>query len=87
MARQLRIQYPLISKYPVSGIAPFTFLTPLFGVASGGLLLGEPLTPMLVCALTLVGTGIYLINAEPLTVYWLFLAFTSQMAHQIEFSQ
>ncbi len=52
----------LIQKYPVSRIAPFTFLTPLFGVLSGALLLGEPLTPTLVFALCLVGTGIYLVN-------------------------
>lgn len=52
----------LIRKYPVSRIAPFTFLTPLFGVMAGAFLLGEPVTFFLICALALVGTGIYLVN-------------------------
>ncbi len=54
----------LISNYPVSKIAPFTFLSPLFGVISGVLLLGEPATLYLVAALVLVGTGIYLVNKK-----------------------
>ena len=44
------------------GLAAFTFLTPLFGVMAGGLLLNEPLTLILLLALGLVGTGIYLVN-------------------------
>ncbi|WDP93006.1 MAG: DMT family transporter [Desulfobacter sp.] len=52
----------LIREYPVSKIAPFTFLTPLFGVAAGAVVLGEPLTAALIFALILVGTGIYLVN-------------------------
>lgn len=54
----------LIRKYPVSRIAPFTFLTPLFGVMAGALLLGEPVTLYLLCALLLVGTGIFLVNRK-----------------------
>ncbi|MEH0022609.1 MAG: DMT family transporter [Desulfobacter sp.] len=54
----------LIRKYPVSRIAPFAFLTPLFGVMAGALILGEPVTLFLVCALALVGTGIYLVNRK-----------------------
>ncbi len=54
----------LIRKYPISRIAPFTFLTPLFGVAAGALILGEPLTVFLICALALVGMGIYLVNRK-----------------------
>ena len=54
----------LIRKYPVSRIAPFTFLTPLFGVMAGAFLLGEPVTLFLICALVLVGTGIYLVNRK-----------------------
>ena len=37
----------LIRRYPASGLASFTFLTPAFGVLCGGLLLGEPLSPHL----------------------------------------
>ena len=52
----------LIRHYPASRIASFTFLTPLFGVLAGGILLNEPITRMLILALILVGFGIYLVN-------------------------
>jgi drug/metabolite transporter (DMT)-like permease len=52
----------LIRRYPPSRLASFTFLTPLFGVLGGGLLLGEPMTPQLTLALVLVCAGIYLVN-------------------------
>ncbi|CAB5107669.1 Permease of the drug/metabolite transporter (DMT) superfamily [Olavius algarvensis associated proteobacterium Delta 3] len=52
----------LIQHYPPSRLASFTFLTPLFGVLGGGLLLNEPMTPLLLLALVLVGSGIYLVN-------------------------
>ncbi len=52
----------LIRHYPPSRLASFTFLTPLFGVLAGGLLLGEPITGGLLVALVLVGAGIYLVN-------------------------
>jgi drug/metabolite transporter (DMT)-like permease len=52
----------LIRHYPPSRIASFTFLTPLFGVLAGGLLLKEPITAGLLLALVLVGVGIYLVN-------------------------
>jgi drug/metabolite transporter (DMT)-like permease len=52
----------LVRHYPASLLSSFTFLTPLFGVASGGMLLDEPITGMLLVALALVGTGIYLVN-------------------------
>jgi drug/metabolite transporter (DMT)-like permease len=52
----------LIRHYPPSRLASFTFLTPLFGVLAGGLLLGEPITGGLLLALVLVGVGIYLVN-------------------------
>lgn len=54
----------LIRKYPVSHIAPFTFLSPLFGVMAGAFFLGEPVTIFLICALLLVGAGIYLVNRK-----------------------
>lgn len=52
----------LMSRYPASRLAAFTFLTPVFGVASGGLLLGEPIGPGLLLAMALVAAGIYLVN-------------------------
>jgi drug/metabolite transporter (DMT)-like permease len=52
----------LVRHYPASLIASFTFLTPLFGVIAGGTLLHEPITGILLLALVLVGTGIYLVN-------------------------
>ena len=52
----------LIRHYPASRLASFTFLTPLFGVIAGGALLQESITHMLLLALVLVGTGIYLVN-------------------------
>ena len=52
----------LIRNYPASRIASFTFLTPLFGVLAGGLLLKEAITGMLIVALVLVAAGIYLVN-------------------------
>jgi drug/metabolite transporter (DMT)-like permease len=52
----------LVRKYPASRLASFTFLTPLFGVIAGGVLLHEPITATLLLSLTLVGMGIYLVN-------------------------
>ncbi len=52
----------LIGNYPPSRLAAFTFLTPLFGVIAGGLLLSEAITSQLILALVLVGGGIYLVN-------------------------
>lgn len=52
----------LVARYPTSRLASFTFLTPVFGVAFGGLLLDEPLGPGLLAAVALVGAGIYLVN-------------------------
>jgi len=43
-------------------LSVFSFLTPLFGVLAGVLVLGEPLTPIFVCGAVLVGAGIVLVN-------------------------
>ncbi|HET7876206.1 MAG TPA: DMT family transporter [Methylomirabilota bacterium] len=55
----------LLAHYPASNLASFSFWTPLFGVAAGGLLLGEQLTPLLAVAAALVAAGIYLVNRRP----------------------
>mgnify|MGYP000967495337 FL=1 len=56
----------LVREYPASRLASFTFLTPLFGVLAGGLLLHEPITNMLFVSLFLVAMGIYLVNRPAL---------------------
>jgi len=52
----------LIRRYFVSRIASFTFLTPIFGVFAGHVLLDETISSSLLVALALVGMGIYLVN-------------------------
>ncbi len=52
----------ILKVYPASDMASFSFLTPLFGVLFGWLILGEPLTANVVVALVLVGAGIWLVN-------------------------
>ena len=57
----------LLSIYPGSAVASFSFVTPVFGVALGWLMLGDPVGWRLVGALGLVALGIMLINrAGPL---------------------
>lgn len=52
----------MIHTYPVSRLAAFIFLAPLFGVLLGGLLQGDPLTLQLWIGLGFVAGGIYLVN-------------------------
>lgn len=52
----------LMTQYPASQLSAFSFLTPLFGVLLGGLLLNEPVTPLLLLSLGFVAAGIYLVN-------------------------
>ena len=52
----------LISRYPAGRLAAFSFLTPLFGVLAAALLLGDPVTPMLLVGLVCVGVGLRLVN-------------------------
>lgn len=52
----------LLSIYPAAGVASFSFLTPIFGVAFGWALLGEEVGLSLIAAALLVGIGIILIN-------------------------
>jgi drug/metabolite transporter (DMT)-like permease len=55
----------LVGRYPVSGLASFTVLTPVFGVLFGGLLLGEPLGATIFLALGLITAGLILVNRAP----------------------
>lgn len=52
----------LVRHYPAPKLSSFTFLTPIFGVLAGWLVLDEPLTPSLLIAVTLVAAGVYLVN-------------------------
>ncbi len=55
----------LITRYPVNKVVPFTLLNPIVGVASGVLLLGEPLGwhKLAGGALTLVGVAVIQIRS------------------------
>ncbi len=55
----------LLQRYPASGLASFTFLTPVFGVLLGGLALGEPLGTTIFLALGLIVAGLVLVNRAP----------------------
>lgn len=52
----------LMSIYPASSVASFSFLSPVLSVGLGWLLLGEEVGPALIGALVLVAVGITLIN-------------------------
>jgi drug/metabolite transporter (DMT)-like permease len=56
------IWFALIARYSATRLSAFTFLTPLFGVAAGHLVLNEPLTPAFAAAVALVATGLVLVN-------------------------
>lgn len=55
----------LVNRYAASRLAVFTFLTPVFGVVAGYVILGEPVGGMLLAALALIVAGIYLVNRTP----------------------
>ena len=57
--------FRLIHMYPVSELAVFTFLSPVFGVVAGAVILGEQLTMSLILGLIFVSTGIYVTNYRP----------------------
>ena len=56
------IWFALIVRYSASRLSVFSFLTPLFGVAAGHLVLGEPLTPAFAAAVGFVALGLVLVN-------------------------
>ena len=55
----------LLRHYPATKMSSFTFLTPVFALVFGVVLLSEPLTPQLVLALAGVAVGIVLVNRKP----------------------
>jgi drug/metabolite transporter (DMT)-like permease len=54
----------MLGRYPATKISVFVFLTPLFSLLFGTLLLGESATPTLLMALGLVAVGIVLVNRK-----------------------
>lgn len=56
------VWFALVVRYSASRLSAFTFLTPLFGVAAGHLVLNEPLTVPFAVAVVLVAIGLVLVN-------------------------
>jgi drug/metabolite transporter (DMT)-like permease len=52
----------LVSTYPATQISAFTFLTPLFGIIAGSLLLGEPISAALFAGLAAIAVGMRLLR-------------------------
>ncbi|MGB1180269.1 MAG: DMT family transporter, partial [Lentibacter algarum] len=57
--------FMLLKIYPASGVASFSFLSPVCGVALGWLVLGEEIGPEIIGGLCLVAVGLVLINRKP----------------------
>jgi drug/metabolite transporter (DMT)-like permease len=53
----------LMARYPASGLSSFAFLSPVFGVMFGGLLLSEPITVNLLTGLAMIAAGLVLVNS------------------------
>jgi len=54
--------FVLIQRYSASRVSAFTVLTPLFGVAAGHFVMGDPLTPPFLLAVGFVAGGLVLVN-------------------------
>jgi drug/metabolite transporter (DMT)-like permease len=54
----------MLRHYPATQMSTFTFLTPVFALVFGVVLLGEPLTTQLVLALLGVAAGIVLVSRK-----------------------
>jgi drug/metabolite transporter (DMT)-like permease len=52
----------LVLRYSASRLSAFTFLTPLFGVFAGYVMMGDPITPGFAAAVVLVIGGLILVN-------------------------
>ena len=56
------VWFAMVQRYSASRLSAFTFLTPLFGVASGHFVLGEPVSWGFGAAVALVIAGLVLVN-------------------------
>ena len=52
----------LLIRYPASGMQSFTFLSPVWGVVAGMLILGERVSLLMAVGMALIGLGLYLVN-------------------------
>lgn len=55
----------LLQKYGAVSLHSFVFIMPIAGVALGGLVLGEPITPKIIVALALITSGILVVHRKP----------------------
>jgi drug/metabolite transporter (DMT)-like permease len=62
VAISMLIWFTMVARYSASRLSSFTFLTPLFGVFAGHLVLGDPITPAFAGAVALVIGGLILVN-------------------------
>lgn len=58
----------MVTHYPAGRLSAYTFLSPLFGIAAGALILGERTSIALVLALGFVALGIRLVNGPPVSL-------------------
>jgi len=56
------VWFALVVKYSASRLSALSFLTPLFGVAAGHFIMGDPLTPTFAVAAIFVVAGLVLVN-------------------------
>ena len=56
------VWFGALERMPATRVAGFTYLVPLFAVALGLLLLGEPITPALVTGAGILVVGVWLVN-------------------------
>ena len=52
----------LLRRYPASAVQSFTFLSPVWGVLMGVMLLGETVTGVMTAGIAMVGAGLYMVN-------------------------
>jgi drug/metabolite transporter (DMT)-like permease len=52
----------LLRRYPASGLSSFAFLSPVFGVLCGAIILGEAPTIRIFVALGLIAIGLIIVN-------------------------
>ena len=52
----------MVSQYKAAELSAYTFMTPLFGIAAGHFLLGDPLSISFLTAAALVAIGIFLVS-------------------------
>jgi len=55
----------ILSIYPVSNMASFGLLAPIFGVFFGWAIFDDPLTITFLAALVFAGIGVVLVNTQP----------------------